>query len=334
MSAGQERKALGRGLAALLGGEATVPPPAKDESKPTQTIVNPAKSAIPSFVTNSAAASAASTAAPSPYQILALTEIEANPEQPRKIFNEEKIRELSESIKDRGLVQPIIVRREASTYRIIAGERRFRAAKLAGLEKIPVIVRQDKPEQVDDDLNSIVENIQREDLNALELSIAYDRILKKYSYTQEKLAQKLGISRVSLANTLRLLNLPDTVKQFVKESKISEGHARALLALEKADEMEEMAKHILQSSLSVRDTENLVRMKKLGAAAKAAREAASEAVEESENAPIKMLEEELRRLFGTKAVIHGGGQRGTIELYYTNPDSLNRLLHQLRGTKS
>jgi ParB family chromosome partitioning protein len=313
-----ERKALGRGLAALMGdGAVAASAPRAPAPIPTTSVAAPI--ATPTAT------------APSPYQVLELKLIEANPEQPRKTFNQSRLEELAESLRERGLVQPILVRKKGEKFQIIAGERRWRAAQLAGLVKIPVVVREAQTESGDDDLASVVENIQREELNAVELSIAYDRLLKKYSFTQEQLAKKLGVSRVSLANTLRLLKLPESVKELIKQGRLSEGHSRALLALEDQKVTEEIAQQVVAQGLTVREVETLVRQKKEISPTNGGKTSSSSIPSQSVISSMAAVEEELRRIFGTKVSIRGAGVRGSIEIVYTGEDSFRRILHQIRA---
>jgi len=315
-----ERKALGRGLAALLGegaGAASAP-------KAQNTAL---KSAIPATETTTPVNTPAG-----PYQILDIKKVEANPEQPRKSFNQAKLEELAESLREQGLVQPIVVRKNGDKFQIIAGERRWRASQIAGLEKIPVIVREAKDERGDEDLASVVENIQREDLNSIELAMAYDRLLKKYDFTQEQLAKKLGISRVSLANTLRLIKLPESVKDLIRQGRLSEGQSRALLPLEDQKTTEEIAQKVVLQGLTVREVEALVRQRKENTLTSANKSTVGLATSiTSTTARISAVEEELRRIFGTKVSVRGGGVRGSIEIFYTGEDSFHRVMNQIRG---
>ena len=191
-------------------------------------------------------------------QTLRVSEIEPKPDQPRKYFDEEALQQLADSISKHGLLQPIIVRESAGGfYQIIAGERRWRASKLAGLLEVPVIIMEAdalKAAEI-----AIIENIQREDLNPYEEASAYRSLMTQYDLTQEQVAEKVGKSRSAVANTMRLLELPDEVLEMLKTGDISSGHARALLALKDKDAIVDIAKKILTHSLNVRDTEGLVK---------------------------------------------------------------------------
>lgn len=321
-----ERKALGRGLAALLGEGASAASAPK--------LIHPTNNATSPLINKIAQTAPAAIVAAAPYQVVAIKDVEANPEQPRKTFQQAKLEELAESLKERGLIQPIVVRKNGEKFLIVAGERRWRAAQIAGLEKIPVIVREKANETGDDDLASVVENIQREELNAIELSAAYDRLLKKFNFTQEQLAKKLGVSRVALANTLRLLRLPESVKELIKQGRLSEGHSRALLSIEDQGAAEEIAQKVVLQGLTVREVETLVRQRKDVANTSPANAAGASAKAIAQQNSMAAIEEELRRLFGTKVSVRGAGVRGSIEIFYTGEDSFGRILHQIRGIPS
>ena len=193
-------------------------------------------------------------------QKLKLIEVEPNRDQPRRNFDEEAIEDLSNSIKEYGVIQPIIVTKQDNYYKIVAGERRWRASKKAGLTEIPAIVR-DYDEQRNNEI-ALIENIQREDLNPIEKATAIRELLDKYNLTQQKLADKLGISRSGLANTVRLLNLQPEVIELVKEGKLTEGHCKALLGIDDPEKQYQAARYIVESGDSVREAEKQVRIKK------------------------------------------------------------------------
>lgn len=192
-----------------------------------------------------------------PYQVLPVSQISSNPQQPRTLFNDQTIAELAESIGSVGLVQPLIVRRHGDGYELIAGERRWRAAKQAGLEKVPAIIRETgDAESIE---LALVENINREDLNPIDTARAYAILQDDFGITQEKLAKKLGRSRSAVANTLRLLDLPDEVQSLLENGKLSEGHGRALLSLEDRQTLKRLARRIAKQQLSVRQAESMVK---------------------------------------------------------------------------
>jgi len=327
--AGGERKALGRGLAALFSDVQSPSSPYSGANAATGGLVSK------------------SSERAGPARTLPLAEIEPNPDQPRKHFDGARLQELSDSIREQGLVQPIVVRKMGENkYLIVAGERRYRASKLAGLKDIPVYIRDASHTESENDLASLVENIQREELNPLELAEAYQRLLEKKTLTQDSLSKKLGVSRVAIANTLRLLKLPEAVRPFVVEGKIKEGHARALLSLPNEDMMTKLANDIVEAGLSVRDVEARTKellnpptqniKLQLGALAgsPALGSANTNVGEEKKSADILALEEEFRQVFGTKVNIKGNGTRGIVEIYYSGSDSLNRLIHLLRASKT
>jgi len=186
-----------------------------------------------------------------------LNEIRSNPYQPRKIFDEESLQELAASIKEHGIVQPIIVKKSIKGYELVAGERRTKAAKIAGLDKIPAIVKDFNDEEMME--IALIENIQRENLNPIEEAMAYDSILKTSNMTQDELAKKFGKSRTYITNSLGLLRLPDTTKKYVEDSKISASHARALSKLDDNEQIDRLAKKVVNEGLNVRAIENITR---------------------------------------------------------------------------
>ncbi len=328
----ENRKALGRGLAALLGEQKqnNANTQEVESSRVSHTIV-PVQQPVKALPTQSELATSKGESAY--YEEVDLSKISPNPDQPRKTFNTAKIEELSASLKEHGLVQPIVVRKISDDkYQIIAGERRWRAARMAQLAKIPVIVKEKKFGLVEQDLAALVENIQREDLSPIELAISYDRMTRLHGYTQEKLAVKLGVSRVSVANTMRLLKLPEPVKEMVNKKSLSEGHSRALLALTTEEEIISMANEIIEKGLTVRDVENRVKMKAVSMARMPDMGGGSGLSGGlAKLNEFSALEDELRTLFGTKVSIRGNLNKGTLEVYFSGKDSLNRIIHQLRG---
>lgn len=246
--------------------------------------------------------------------------IKSNSEQPRKSFDNDKIIELAESIKNHGIVQPIILRKDNDGFIIVAGERRWRAAKLAGLKEVPAVVM----ELTDRDVLeiSLIENIQRQDLNPVEEAIAYKKLLDEFKLTQEELSKRLGKSRTALANTMRLLNLCDSVKQYLIEGVITEGHGRALLALNDCKTQENVAQKIIDDNLSVREAERLIK-KMLSNNFEIQEE---KKVNEQENIYIKDIKEKLQNHFGTKVLINSKKDKGMIEIEYYSQEDLQRIL--------
>jgi ParB family transcriptional regulator, chromosome partitioning protein len=254
-----------------------------------------------------------------------VTRIIPGDQQPRKIFKDAALRDLAASIKEKGVLQPVIVSRTGDgTFRLIAGERRWRASSLAGLKKIPAIV---KDVALADSLEiALIENIQREDLNPVETAEAFHRLMKDFGLTQEELSAKVGKDRATVANYLRLLKLPDEIKKFVNEGSLSMGHARAILSIEGKPNQLEAARRIIHKGLSVRETETLAKKWSTGAKKKIVRH--------KKDPQIESLQEKLIRSLGTKVRIHHKGKKGKIEIEYYSLDELDRLLDILMGEGS
>jgi ParB family chromosome partitioning protein len=252
---------------------------------------------------------------------LAIESIHRDTAQPRRHFDEAKLAELTESIKTHGLMQPVLVRKDGDGYRLIAGERRWRASQAAGLHEIPAIVK-DVTEVQAFEL-ALVENLQRADLNPIEEAEGYKRLIEEFKLTQEQVSQRVNKDRSTVANALRLLGLPDDVKQMVAEGAISMGHARALLGVPRLPEMAALAEQVVARKLSVRDTEKLVQQQ---------RTSKKEGGRPAKQSPqVKALTEELQRLLGTKVRLsEKGGGKGTLEVDFFSYDDLDRLLKLLR----
>lgn len=251
--------------------------------------------------------------------------IEPNSEQPRTRFNEENLEELTQSIRVNGLVQPIVVRRKEGSFEIIAGERRWRASQRAGLKKIPSIIK----EVSDDKLLelALIENIQRQELNAIEEAKAYKKLIETIGLTQEMVAERVGKNRTFITNYIRLLRLPDDIQNLVSEEKLSAGHARTLLMLEDANLQRRIAKNIIEMSLSVRETEKAVkRVAKNGGEL-----VEKKRVSKNLDANLKAAEVKLRRRFGTQIKIlpDGRGTGGKIEFEYYSDADLDRIFQIL-----
>jgi len=247
-----------------------------------------------------------------------VNEIEPNTNQPRKSFDDEKLQQLAESIKQHGIVQPIIVKKENDIYRIVAGERRWRAARLAGLVSVPVIVKDISNRQIME--IALIENLQREDLNPIEEAEAFERLIKDYEMTQDELSKTIGRSRSAIANSIRLLSLCDPIKSFVINGELSSGHARTLLAVEDGELQKKIAGEIIKNQLNVRETEKLV--KKL--LSKKTREKIK-----NNNEQYIEIEEKLKNIFGTKVKIMHGNKRGKIMIEYYSNDELDRILEMV-----
>ncbi len=252
-----------------------------------------------------------------------LSELRPNPYQPRKNFDDESLRELSESIRQHGVVQPLVVRKSIRGYEIVAGERRFRAAKLAGLERVPIVVKEFTDEQMME--IALVENLQREDLNPMEVAHAYQKLMKHLSITQEELAERVGKSRPHVANFLRLLQLPPDIQDDVSRGTLSMGHARALLGLKDPDLMKKLAEKVIKEQASVRQLEEWVQQLNQTAPKK------EKPARPAESSPkIKRYEEMLQEAFSTPVRIKHGRKKGRIEIEYYSEKELERLVELLQ----
>ncbi len=252
--------------------------------------------------------------------VLNINKIKANKKQPRKYFDEEKLVLLSESIKEHGMIQPIIVQKEGEDYCIIAGERRWRAAKKASLKEVPVIVMDIADSTVLE--VSLIENIQRQDLNPIEEASAFKRLIHDFKLTQEELARKIGKSRTSIANTMRLIHLDERVQQFLIEESLSEGHGRALLGLENTEDQFIAAQKVIDEGLSVRETESLVT---------SFHKAKPVARKMKIDPYYKDIEKRLAKSMGTKVLLKPKAKnKGKIEIEYYSMEDLNRLLEYLK----
>jgi ParB family chromosome partitioning protein len=250
---------------------------------------------------------------------ISINEIEPRKDQPRKRFDDIKLNDLAESIKSHGVVQPIIVTLEDDIYRIVAGERRWRAARIVGLSKVPVIIRDyTKKEEME---IALIENLQREDLNPLEEAEAYDKLLKVFKMTQEDISASIGKSRSAIANTVRLLNLSDELKEYLENGQLSSGHARALMSLDDEARKLEFANTIIKKNLSVREAEKGVKKLLKGSTVKKIIDSPPE---------IKALEETLSEFFGTKVNVQHHDNRGKISIEYYSNEDLERILEIIK----
>jgi ParB family chromosome partitioning protein len=284
--ADRRRPALGRGMAALLPNAA--PPPAAGRA------------------------------------VLALPveAVDRSKDQPRKRFDEAKLEELAASIREHGVVEPILVRRQGERYRIVAGERRWRAAQRAGLKEIPALVREANDRQAFE--LALVENLQRADLNAVEEAEAYEVLVREHGLTQEQVATRVGKDRSTVANALRLLKLPGDVRDLVRDGRLEMGHARALLPLERAEAIRRAAQHVVRDSLSVRATEALVR-RLLGPA-----DAGRKGGATRDSANVRDLVNRLQRRLGARCrVVTRGGQSGRLVVEYTSLEELDGILARI-----
>lgn len=259
-----------------------------------------------------------------------INKIEPNNNQPRKNFNEDKIHELAESIKQHGLIEPLIVQKgKKGFYTIIAGERRWRAAREAGVKEIPVVVKDYSDQQVME--IALIENIQREDLNAIEEAEAYDRLIREFNLKQDEVAERVSKSRVAITNSLRLLKLDERVREMIIEDKIKSGHARALLGVSDGDEQYKLAVMIFDNSMSVRETEKMVK-KYLADKKKPVKEVREK--DTQTELIYKDYEEKLKSVIGTKVNINNKGKgKGKIEIEYFSADEFDRIMTMMMAMK-
>lgn len=258
---------------------------------------------------------------------LELDLIEPNRKQPRKYFDETALEELAASLKAYGMIQPIVVKKTGDYYEIIAGERRWRAAKIAGMTKVPVVIK--KWEEGEAFEAALVENLQREDLNPMEEAESYQRLQEEFGMSQEKIAEKVGKSRSAITNSLRLLQLDPRVRNFVVENKLTGGHARTLLPITDGDAQFELAEYIIDEGLSVRAVEALVKVQLQKAEKPAEKE---EEVSKADEREYRAIEDDLKSLFSTKVKLKPLGKRnkGKIEIEYYSNEDLERLLALLK----
>ena len=249
---------------------------------------------------------------------ISLNLIKPNQDQPRKYFDEEKILQLSESIKEHGVIQPLVVRKQDGVYIIVAGERRWRAAKAAGLKEVPVIVMNLSDKQVLE--ISLIENIQRQDLNPIEEAWAFKKLIDEFSFTQEELSRRIGRSRTALTNSMRLLNLDKRVQEYLIDGVITEGHGRALLAVIDSELQYKTAQIIIDDSLSVRETERLINNLKKEP------EKNDTIKENTINPYISDIKNKLEERFSTKVIVSNKNNKGKIEIEYYSSEDLERIL--------
>jgi ParB family transcriptional regulator, chromosome partitioning protein len=292
---------LGRGLASLI------PPKQSGISSPSRIV--PMNPGSPFNVSNDQP-----VAKPIVNNQVDVNLIEANPHQPRNDFSEEKLNELAKSISRHGIIQPLVVTNESGKYQLIAGERRLRAAKLAGLSKVPVVVRE--AGELSKIELALVENIQRHDLSSIEEARAYKKLISEYQMSQEELAEKIGKSRSSVANKIRLLNLPIEIQKALSENKITEGHAKSILSVTNPEQQRAMFDLIIKDRLSVRQIEE----KTKSISVKSHRRTIVKDLE------IQQAEEKLTTVFGTKVKVNKSGNGGRIIIDYYSPEELSSII--------
>lgn len=289
-----KNRGLGRGLDALFADQAAV---SEDTGK-----------------------AAASKGEGSSVVYIDINEIKPNQNQPRKTFNEEKIDELAESIIAHGIIQPLVVRKNGKNYEIVAGERRWRAARKAELAKVPCIVREFSDEE--NMLIAIIENMQREDLNPIEEAEGLDQMIRRYGLTQEQVSKSVSKSRPYITNSLRLLKLPEKIRDYVGDGRLTAGHARALVNVNSEALQMQICKKAIDEGLSVREVERL---------ASGEGKKAKKPLKKVKSADTLHVERELKDIFGTKVSINKKGKKGTIELEYYSSEELNRLIDLLKS---
>ena len=303
--AGTKKGGLGRGLDALFADSVPV-------SRAAEAQISAATGAAPSENKDDGAESV---------KYISIHDVRPNANQPRKTFDEEKIAELAASIRENGIIQPLIVRKKGKAYEIVAGERRWRASVKAELKEVPCIVR-----DIDDEQNmllAIVENMQREDLNPLEEAEGLNQMIATYGLTQEQVSKSVGKSRPYIANSLRLLKLPDDIKALISEGTISAGHGRALLSVEDEERQKKLTDMILKDGLSVRETERLASEEPAARRKKAGRK--------PKDPDVAKVEADLKEALGTRVSIRKTGRKGKIEIEFFSRDELERLIEMLES---
>ena len=300
----ERKKALGRGLDALFGEMKEVV--SVNAANHEETVINE------EYITENT------------IQFVDIDDIKPNKMQPRQEFELAEIESLAESIELHGVIQPVILRKSDVGYEMVAGERRWRAARKAGLKTIPSIIK-DLPDE-ENALVALIENMQRKDLNAMEEANAFKAIIEKYDLTQYAIAKAVGKSRPHVANTLRLLNLPDAITTYISEGKLTLGHANALGAVREASEQKRLAEKIVRDGLSVRDAEKLCARGEIGA--KGAKKSTK-----AKDSEIVSIEDDLTSTLGTKVIINDNGKSGSVELKYFDRAGLNDIIDILREVK-
>ena len=309
---------LGRGLASLIPPKKTAQGAPADGAGTSPFVITPMAQGTGGAPGEERAPQAVSVAPTNGLREIPITSIVPNPHQPRLHFDEVKLQELADSIKEHGILQPIVVSQNGEQYEIIAGERRFQAAKRVGLATVPVVVR-DVTEQEKLEL-AIIENVQRHNLNPIEEAKAYLRLVDEFSLSQDGVAEKMGKSRSVVANTLRLLNLPVEIQRAVAEGKISEGHAKALLAIENPEKQRAVFDLIIKEELTVRETEQKVRSVSVKPYVRSAAPLNPQILERTEH---------LTQILGTKVKISPSGKGGKVIIEYYAPEDLDGLLKRL-----
>jgi ParB family chromosome partitioning protein len=321
MPLNQNKSVLGKGLASLLPGSANASTPGTGVAPVT---LNSTQLGRPHFDPNEQPG--LNRDRHMGISVIDINEIKANEFQPRRDFDEAALQELAQSIRENGLIQPLIVRKNGENYELIAGERRLRASKIAGLKTIPVVMRKSTDREALE--LAIVENIQREDLNCVDEGLAYFQLMQEFQLSQEELAKRMGKDRATIANALRILKLSDFILSQLKKGALSRGHAKALLSIEDVSERENLAKEILEKSLSVRQTEKTAQDKKVALVPK--KFEAKKNTKLGLNPDLMRLTQLLTRKYMTKVEMKGD-QSGEIVMKYSSPEEMNRIVSILLG---
>ncbi|MEW4411746.1 ParB/RepB/Spo0J family partition protein [Clostridium sp. AN503] len=330
------KRGLGRGLGAFFG-EETVEEVVKErraehslsESAPAVENTDKENTAINKNKTSGSSVKTAKAEKTEEQKEITvkLSKIEPNRDQPRKDFNEEQLQELADSIKKYGVLQPLLVQKKESGFEIVAGERRWRAAKLAGLKEVPVVIREYSPQQAME--IALIENVQREDLNPIEEALAYQRLMQEFQLKQEEIAERVSKNRSTITNSMRLLNLTPEVRQMLVENRITSGHARALLGVEDPKLQLELAQKIEQNRLSVREVEKAVKL--LG---KEKKEKKKKPNDEALELIFRDLEERMKTAMGTKVNISRKDKnKGRIEIEYYSESELERIVELIESIR-
>ena len=340
MSTPQTKSVLGKGLASLLPPVQSTPqtPPAPEAQNTVPAGAVLAQTPAPAMVLNTAPLARPQV---DPNEkpglnkdrhpgiaVLDIGEIKANEFQPRRDFDQQALEELAQSIRENGLIQPLVVRKSTDGYELIAGERRLRASKLAGLKMVPVVIRKSTDREALE--LAIVENIQREDLNCVDEALAYFQLMQEFQLSQEELSKRMGKDRATIANALRVLKLSDFILVELKKGALSRGHAKALLSVEDVADRERLAKEVLEKNLSVRQTEKVAQEKKAqGTQSAGAPQKANSSP--SVDPEIARLTQELTRRFMSKVDFKGSSKSGQIQIQYSSKEELYRIVGTLLG---
>lgn len=309
-----KKKGLGRGLDALFAD--AVPVEEQDTKKPPKNATKK-KEEVATAV----------EASEDRIIYIDINDIKANSAQPRLVFDEDKLKELAESIKANGVITPLIVRKAENGYELVAGERRWRASRLAKLKKVPCLIRDFDDKQ--NALVAIIENMQRENLNPIEEALGLKSMTKKYGLTQEQVSTSLGKSRAYITNSMRLLRLPDEIQGYITDGQLSAAHGRTLINVEDVKKQMEICNLVIKNGLSVRETEKLAEKAKEDL--KPNRKKRKPRKSKEKSSEIIAVEEEFRKLFGTKVNVAGDGKIGRLEIEYYSTEQLNQLIELLRG---